>query len=224
MLSRMSLRAFAVACAVAAGAGIWTAPGRAADLAGTPVPVPAEVAAVVEAVEAAAPAPVAVPAPVQAVEQVAAPVRRAVAATAAPVRVAPQTPPSASEPKISTAPRETPRAVVTTRRAGRAAAAGSAAGARAEGVYRLEQRPTASPPPSPAAARSSAPRRELPQLPQTPLGAAGLDTAPASALLLVLALALLFAATAAIEFAAPLRLAPQLLRPQRFATPLERPG
>jgi hypothetical protein len=71
---------------------------------------------------------------------------------------------------------------------------------------------------------ASTPDRKFPQFPGTPIGASSLDATSAGALFLLLALALSFLATAALEFGAPLRLAPQLLRPQRYATPLDRPG
>lgn len=215
----MSSRLLAAVCAAAAGAAIWSAPGRAADLVGTPpVSVPTAVAAAVETVEAAVPA-----VSVEVAEQAVAPAAQAVSATTA-MAIGVRAPTPRADPGIPAAPRPK-RPAVAPKPIERTATPIQRNPARADTDALLLDRSTASPPQSEAAARSTErPRRKFPQFPPAPFGAAALDSNGGSPLPLLLALALLFAVWAALEFAAPLGLAPQLLRPQRFSTRLERPG
>jgi hypothetical protein len=225
----MSLRVLLLTCAAATIAAIWTSPGR-ADLVPTPVELPAEVAATTAAAETAvAPvtAPVSAPAAqtAQQVQQVATSVKQAVSAATTPAPATPTTRGTSQARTNSAKPRAPQRAGSLNRRIDRAATAIRPQKAPRSGVL-LHSQTKASPPVPLVATPSSAatPERNFPQFPGTPTGASSMDAASAGALFLVLALALFFLASAVLEFMGPLRLAPQLLRPQRYATPLDRPG
>jgi hypothetical protein len=230
----MSLRVLLLTCAAATIAAICASPGR-ADLVGTPVEVPADVAAVAGAVETAvepvtapapAPAAAAVETTTQQAKQVAAPLTQAISAATTPATATPVTRGISQARQTSATPRKQQRAVSQHRRIDRAATAiRRQKTPHVDGVLLLGR--TKALPPVPLAATPSSasePDRNFPQFPGTPIGASSLDATSAGALFLLLALALFFLAIAALEFGAPLRLAPQLLRPQRYATPLDRPG